>query len=153
GYFDYDAQALFAAYATGVTPAMASNKVGGGSQYLCGHQDKDGNPLDGSKNYTLHIPGNIPAQNFWSMVVYDSASRSMIQVTNPMPGISSYTDPVINEDGSVDLYFGPEAPGGKEKNWIQTLPNKGWTGIFRLYGPLESFFDQTWKLNDIEEFK
>ncbi|EAW35231.1 DUF1254 domain-containing protein [Lyngbya sp. PCC 8106] len=153
GYFNYDAQALFAAYATAVTPAMASKTVGGGSQYLCSHQDKDGNPLNGDKNYQLHIPAGIPAKNFWSLIVYDSASRSMIQVAKPMPTISSYTDPVINEDGSVDLYFGPEAPAGKEKNWIETLPNKGWTGVFRLYGPLESFFDQTWKLNDIEEVK
>jgi len=54
---------------------------------------------------------------------------------------------------SVDLYFGPTAPVGKENNGVETLPGKGWTGIFRLYGPLEPFFDQTWKLNDVELVK
>jgi hypothetical protein len=67
-----------------------------------------------------------------------------------MPAISSSTDPEINADGSVDIYFGPKAPTGKKKNWIETTPGKGWTGIFRLYGPLEAFYKQTWKLNDIE---
>jgi hypothetical protein len=57
---------------------------------------------------------------------------------------------VSNKDGTIDIYFGPEAPVGKEKNWVKTDPAKGWTGIFRLYGPLEPFFDQSWKLNDLE---
>ena len=153
GYFDFDAQAFFAAYATGVTPAMASKMVGLGSQYLCGHQDKAGNPLDGGKTYRLTVPKDIPAKDFWSMLVYDSASRSMIQTSQPMPSISTYTNPEVNADGSIDLYFGPKAPAGKEKNWIETIPGKGWTGIFRLYGPLEPFFEQTWRLNDIELVK
>jgi hypothetical protein len=96
------------------------------------------------------VPGGIPAKDFWSMVFYDSASRSMIQTSRPMPAISSYTDPEINADGSVNIYFGPKAPTGKEKNWIETTPGKGWTGIFRLYGPLEAFYKQTWKLSNIE---
>ena len=150
GYFNYDAQAFFAAYATGVTPAMATKTVGAGSTYLCGHLDSDGNPLDGAKNYKLHVPGPIPAKNFWSVVVYDSASRSMLQVGKPMPAISSYTDPEINDDGSVDIYFGPKAPEGKERNWIQTDPDTGWSPIFRLYGPLQPFFEKSWKLNDVE---
>jgi len=87
------------------------------------------------------------------MVVYDSAPRSMIQAGRPMPAVSSYTGPAINADGSVDLYFGPQAPAGKEKNWIETIPGRGWTAISRLYGPLEPFFDQSWKLNDVELVK
>jgi hypothetical protein len=50
----------------------------------------------------------------------------------------------------VDLYFGPKAPVGKENNWIETIPGKGWFTAFRLYGPLQPWFDQTWKLNNIE---
>lgn len=150
GYIDYDIQAFFAAYATGVTPAMATKIVGEGSTYLCGHQDAEGNPLDGGNNYILHVDGPIPAKAFWSFVVYDSASRSMLVNSQKYPAVSSYTDPIMNADGSVDLYFGPKAPSGKENNWVETLPGKGWSGIFRLYGPLEPFFDQSWKLNDIE---
>jgi hypothetical protein len=149
GYIDFDAQSFFAAYATGVTPAMATKKVGFGSQYLCGHKDKNGNNFDGAKTYKLNVPKDIPAQKFWSVVLYSSDSRSMIEAGQPMPSVGTYSGVETNADGSVDLYFGPEAPKGKEKNWIETVPGKGWTIIFRLYGPLQPFFDQTWKLNDV----
>jgi hypothetical protein len=56
-------------------------------------------------------------------------------------------------DGSVDIYFGPKAPAGKEKNWIQTVPGKGWFTGLRLYGPLEPWFDQTWRPGEIELVK
>jgi hypothetical protein len=150
GYLNFDAQAFFAAYATGVTPAMVAKNIGTGSQYLCTHVDKDGNPLDGEKNYELTVPKDVPAKDFWSAIVYDAKSRSMLQTSQPMPSISSYTNPEVNADGSVDIYFGPKAPAGKEKNWIETVPDKGWTMIFRIYGPLEPFYKQTWKLNDIK---
>lgn len=150
GYLDYDAQAFFAAYATGVTPAMASKMVGVGSQYLCTHTDGNGQPLDGARTYKLRVPAGVPAKDFWSVVVYDSASRSMMLTSQEFPALSSYSDLATNEDGSVDLYFGPKAPEGKEANWIETDPAKGWTAIFRVYGPLEPFFEQSWKLNDIE---
>jgi hypothetical protein len=60
---------------------------------------------------------------------------------------------VINPDSSVDVYFGPTPPAGKEANWIQTVPGKGWNCIFRFYGPLEPFFDRTWRLGEIELVK
>jgi len=150
GYLDYDAQAFFAAYATGVTPAMASKNVGVGSQYLCTHTDGEGIPLDGAKTYKLTVPADVPAKDFWSVVVYDSANRSMMATSQKFPALSSYDDLAQNEDGTVDLFFGPSAPEGKESNWVETDPEKGWTAIVRLYGPLEPFFDQTWKMNDFE---
>ena len=61
------------------------------------------------------------------------------------------TDGVVqNEDGSFDIYFGPVAPEGKQSNWVQTIPGKGWNTIMRLYGPLEPWFDQTWRPGEIE---
>ena len=60
-------------------------------------------------------------------------------------------DLLTNEDGSVDLYFGPEAPEGKEQNWIPTVPNQGFFAYIRLYAPLEPYFDRTWALPDIEK--
>jgi hypothetical protein len=62
-----------------------------------------------------------------------------------------YTGPQANADGTVDVYFGPQMPAGQEKNWIRTVPGKGWFPIFRFYGPLPPLYDQTWKLPDIEE--
>ena len=150
GYLDYDAQAFFAAYATGVTPAMASKAVGVGSQYLCTHTDGEGIALDGAKTYKLTVPANVPAKDFWSFIVYDAGNRSMMATAQKFPAKSSYDAVVANEDGTIDLYIGPKAPDGQESNWIETDPGKGWTGIFRIYGPLEPFFDQSWKLNDLE---
>ena len=49
--------------------------------------------------------------------------------------------------------LGPKAPAGKEANWIQTVPGKGWFAILRLYGPLEPWFDKTWKPGDFELVK
>jgi len=85
GYLDYDAQAFFGAYATGITPAMASSAVGVGSQYLCTHTDGNGVPLDGAKTYKLTVPANVPAKDFWSVVVYDSATRSMMHTSQDYP--------------------------------------------------------------------
>ena len=57
---------------------------------------------------------------------------------------------VYNDDGSLDLYFGPQAPAGKEGNWIQTVPGKGWFSLLRLYSPTEAWFDGEWLPGEIE---
>jgi len=137
-------------YATGITPAMAIRNVGKGSQYAIAYLDKDGNALDGSKTYRIHLPPNVPAKDFWSFTLYDNQTRSMLQTDQRFPGLDNLGDVKANADGSFDIYFGPEAPAGMENNWIQTVPGKGWNTIFRLYGPLESFYDQTWKPGDPE---
>ncbi|MCU0274541.1 MAG: DUF1214 domain-containing protein, partial [Acidimicrobiales bacterium] len=66
------------------------------------------------------------------------------------PSLSSYDDLRWNDDGSVDLFFGPSAPEGYERNWVRTLPDQGWQILFRIYGPLEAYFDHSWKPDDFE---
>jgi hypothetical protein len=133
------------------TPAMAVKIVGKGSQYAINFLDKDGNPYDGAKNYQLHVPADVPAKDFWSVVVYDPQTRSELQTSQPFPSRNNKRDKlIVNADGSVDLSFGPTAPAGKEANWIATVPGKGWFGIFRLYGPLDPWFDKTWQPGEIE---
>ena len=149
-----DAAAFFYFYATGVTPAMEAKMVGKGSQYAVGIVDSKGNPLDGGKTYKLHVLPKAPAKDFWSAIVYDNQTRSMLQTDQAFPQVSSLDDGlVVNKDGSVDVYFGPQAPVGMAKNWIQTVPGKGWNMLFRLYGPLEAWFDKTWRLSEIELVK
>ncbi len=101
--------------------------------------------------YHLHLPPNIPAKDFWSVSVYDNQTRSMLQTDQQFPSVGSQRKGVVsNPDGSVDVYFGPEAPKGKESNWIQTIPGKGWNTILRLYGPLEPWYQKTWRPGEIK---
>ncbi len=154
GVRNLDGRVMFHYYATGITPAMATKMVGVGSQYAAVTTDSKGKPLDGSKTYKIHLPANIPAKNFWSIVVYDNQTRSMLQTDQQFPSIGSLKkDIVINSDTSVDVWFGPTAPKGHEANWVQTVPGKSWNAIFRLYAPLEPWFDKTWKPGDIELVK
>jgi hypothetical protein len=146
-----DAYESFFFYATGITPAMDTREVGIGSQYMCAFVDSKGDPLEGGKTYRLHLPKDIPVKDFWSVILYDSQTRSMLQTNQQWPAVSSQTKGLqVNLDGSVDVYFGPKAPAGKESNWVQTIPGKGWNTLLRLYGPLQPWFDKTWRPGEIE---
>ena len=138
--------------AAGNSPSMMAKNVGQGSQYLWTYRDADGAFLDGSKTYKLHVLPNIPAGNFWSVLVYDTISRSELQNGQPFPSVSSYTKPIVNPDGSIYILFGPNEPKAKS-NWIKTVAGKGFFPMFRFYGPGEPFFDKTWKLEDLVEVK
>jgi len=127
--------------------------VGVGSQYFASQTDADGDYLDGSKRYKLHLSKDVPAKNFWSLVVYDAKSRSMIINDQRRVQIDTFDKYKRNADGTVDLYMGPTPPMGYESNWIQTNPGTGFFIYFRLYGPEEEFFDGTWKLDDIVKTK
>ena len=151
GVLEVDRRAYVYYMALGNSPAMMAKNVGVGSYYLWAYKDAAGNFLDGAKNYKLRIPANVPAKDFWSVLVYDSLSRSELKNGQKFPSVSKYGDPKANADGSVDVYFGPKMPAGQEKNWIQTVPGKGWFPIFRFYGPLEPLYDKTWVLPDIEK--
>ncbi len=146
-----DARSMFFYMATVNTPAMVMKLVGKGSQYALNVTDKNGKYLDGSKTYRLNIPTDVPAKDFWSVVAYDPQTRSELQTGQPFPSRNSKRDKLaVNENGSVDLWFGPKAPAGKENNWIETVPGKGWFVLLRLYGPLEPWFDKTWQPGDFE---
>jgi hypothetical protein len=157
-YLYQDAQIYFNWMATGNTPAMVKKVVGKGSQYLIASSDADGDYLDGGQLYKLTIGANVPAKQFWSLIAYDIDSRSLlirddIPAGKDFPSISSYRKLKKNSDGSVDLYLGPKAPKGYESNFIRTVPGKGYFVIYRLYGALKPYFDQSWKLNDLIKVK
>ena len=149
-----DSRTYYFYYATIHTPAMIMKMVGAGSQYVMAFKGADGQMLDGGKTYKLHLPPNIPVKTFWSLVVYDNQTRSMLQTDQQFPSMGSQKKGIaINPDTSVDVYFGPAAPAGHEANWVQTVSGKGWNVILRLYGPLEPFFNKSWRPGELELVK
>jgi hypothetical protein len=147
-----DARTQFHYLATVITPAMAHAQVGAGSAYAYAVHDANGDLLNGAKTYRLHVDPDPPAKNFWAVDVYDTETRSLIQVPSTIwPALASNSGTLpANDDGSYDLYFGPKAPPGMETNWVQTISGESWFQLFRLYGPLQPWFDQIWKLNEFE---
>jgi len=151
GELSLDDRIMFHYAATGITPAMATPKVGTGSAYAATTKDAKGQYLDGGKTYKVTLPAPIPVNNFWSFMVYSGQHRSMLETDQKSAGLDSNSPSIRpNQDGSSTVWFGPEAPEGHEGNWIQTLPGKSYLAILRLYGPLEPWFDKTWKPGDFE---
>ena len=151
GVLNPDSRAAYFYCGWGITPAMARKMVGVGSQYAITEQDAQGHYLDGGRTYRLHLPPDIPAKDFWSVIIYDPQTRSMLQTDQQYPSINSQKeDLIVNTDGSVDIIFSPEPPSGNKANWLQTIPGKGWFVWIRLYGPLEPWFDKTWQPGEIE---
>ena len=146
-----NARTNFFYMATGITPAMCMNLTGIGSQYIFAMRDSEGTYFDGARNYHLTLPADVPESRFWSLLLYDRQTRSMLQTDQHLPRLGSQSGTVeTNPDGSIDIYFGPTAPEGKADNWLQTVPGKGWWTILRLYNPLQPFFDKTWRPGEIE---
>ena len=146
-----DSRTNFFYMATGTTPAMCMRLTGIGSQYIYAMRDSEGAFFDGARSYRVTLPADIPESRFWSVILYDRQTRSMLQTDQPHPSLGSQSGTVeANPDGSTDIYFGPTAPEGKASNWIQTVPGKGWWIILRLYNPLQPFFDKTWRPSEIE---
>ncbi|MGC4016478.1 MAG: DUF1254 domain-containing protein [Luteolibacter sp.] len=152
-YSQIDERTDYCFEAITIADGMIKKIVGAGSQYLSTAKDNTGAWLDGGKTYHLTIPAHPPVKEFWAVTVYDNLTRSMVKTDTNKAGLSSHDKLQMNADGSVDLWFGPEAPSGKESNWVKTLPGKGWFAYFRAYSPTESFFDKSWKLPDIEAAK
>jgi hypothetical protein len=154
GTMNLDARPLFYFNATGVTPAMATSHPGAGSDYALAYLDADKKAFDGSKTYKLHLPPNVPINNFWAITLYDTQTRSLLQTSQPFPTVGSQNKGMKkNADGSYDIYFAPKAPKGKEGNWLQTVPGKSWFTILRMYGPLEPWIHKTWRPSEIELVK
>jgi len=134
-----------------ISPAMVMNMVGKGSKYPFAYRDVSGDYPSGGRGYRLHLPAGVPAANLWSVTPYDADNASGLDNGRPFPSIGSLDELVENEDGSIDLYFGPEPPAGApEPNWLRTVPGKGWFTVLRPYNPTEAFFDQSWRPDDFE---
>ena len=124
---------------------------GTGSFYLMDIRNKTGEAFDGAKTYRLTVPANAPVRQYWSATVYDRATHALVRDQKTVSRSSQSPGLQKNADGSVDVYFGPQAPAGKEANWVPTSPWGRFEVLLRFYGPEKPLFDKTWVLPDIEE--
>jgi hypothetical protein len=156
GVLNLDGYIMYYWAATGVTPAMEEKMVGQGSQYAWAARDANGQPLDGGRNYRLHLPPNIPIKEFWSVIVYTDQTRSMIQTDQQFPSVSSQTQGLlVNTDGSVaqtgpwTSISGPSPRRARKRTGCRQFPATGGTpscastarsnpGSTRLGGPERS---------------
>ncbi len=126
--------------------------LGGGTFYLTGLRDKDGELFDGTSTYRLRVPKDTPAKDFWSAIVYSMKTKGFVEGADRVGLSSKNKDTMkLNEDGSVDIYFAPNAPKGLGSNWIPT--GEDFFLLFRLYGPDKALFDKSWTLSDVEKVK
>ncbi|MBR1162646.1 DUF1254 domain-containing protein [Bradyrhizobium elkanii] len=149
GYTDLNARIwMFTDYYS-ISPGMVSQTPGMGAKYMIAFTDGAGVPLSGGTSYRVKLPPNVPAANFWSVTLYEAANASGLANGQPFPSLGSRDKPVQNADGSTDLYLGPTAPQGQERNWLRTVPGNGYFVILRLYGPTEAAINKSWKPDDI----
>lgn len=147
-YYDYHARgALYYAIITGI------KTYGSATFYLDLAETPDGQWLDGNKNYKLVMPPKVPVRNFWAITTYDLETASYIRNMKKSSIDNTQKQLQKNKDGSVDIYFGPKAPKGKESNWLPTDPKRRFFLLARFYGPKPALFDGSFELNDIELVK
>jgi hypothetical protein len=146
--YPIDARGLAYSYAF-----FSAKHLGAGQYYLMTIKDKSGAPFNGSNTYRLNVPAKAPVRQYWSATVYDRATHAFIRGISRMGRSSQSPGIQKNADGSVDIYFGPQAPDRKQPNWIPTNAREGFEVLFRFYGPEKPLFDKTWKLQDIEQIK
>jgi hypothetical protein len=147
-YFDADSRAI--ALASFFCPPV---ELGLRLYYLGAFDDADGHPLNGDNTYRLRVPADVPVRQFWSVTVYNKETAALFRESTHVALGSVSPGVQRNEDGTTDIYFGPEAPPGHEPNWLETPAGSGWWPWIRFFGPDEALFDKTWKLPDIERLQ
>ena len=147
-HYGVDARGLLYTYGY-----ISIKRLGTAQFYLIAIRDKNGKALDGRKTYRLRVPPNAPVEQYWSVTAYDRQTHALIKGMARASRSSQIAEMQKNPDGSLEVYFGPKAPAGKEAHWVPTDPKRGFELMFRIYGPKKAFFDKAWVLPDVELVK
>jgi hypothetical protein len=133
---------------------MVNPEVGKGQVYMTTKRDSKGDLFRADRTYRLRVPKDVPVEQFWALTLYSENTRRpydnggadarCVDLGNKVKDLKR------NADGSVDLFIGAKAPAGFEKNFMKTVGEDGWFVYFRLYAPLQPFFDKTFSLPDFE---
>jgi hypothetical protein len=144
--YPIDARGLTYSYAY-----VGLKRLGVGQFYLISIKDKDGQSFDGGNTYRLTVPANPPVEQYWSVTAYDRQSHALIKNMPRASRSSQIPELQKNADGSVDIYFGPAAPAGKDANWVPTDPARKFELMFRAYAPTKALFEKSWTFSDVEK--
>ncbi len=153
GYSDPDAYPVDARGVTYTLGFTGIKRLGTAQFYLMANKDKDGRAFDGKASYRLQVPANAPVKQYWSVTVYDRETHALLRNMTKASVASISPGVVKNADGSVEVFFGPKPPKGKDANWVPTDPKRKFELLFRLYGPEKPLFDKSWKLPDVEKVR
>lgn len=149
-YLDFDQRARYFQYAYSSASAMVMRTIGNGSKYPFTLRDAEGEFLTGENTYKMHLPANPPAGLFWAVTAYNITDGTMPETDQLLPSTNGYYDIPKNDDGSIDIWFGPEKPQGvTDSAFIKTIPGRNFLAALRLYGSGTEFYDQTWKPDDL----
>ncbi|ABS65849.1 protein of unknown function DUF1214 [Xanthobacter versatilis] len=152
-----DQRATWFYEAVATSKGMVDPEVGSGQVYMTTKHDKDGNTVRGDRTYKLHVPANVPVEQFWSLTLYSEDTRTTYDNGGTEPRDASIDSRMkglnFNTDGSIDIIIGPEAPADKNANYLKSVPGEGWFVYFRLYAPKKEFFDKSFTLSDFEVAK
>jgi hypothetical protein len=151
---ELDERALWFYEAVTSSQGMVNPEPGKGQVYMTTKRDSEGRLFRADKTYRLHVPPNVPVGQFWSLTLYSEDTRRPYDnggTDQRSANLGSVTEGLrYNDDGSVDLFIGPSAPEGYEMNLMKTKGQDGWFIYYRLYAPLEPFFDKSFQMTDFE---
>ncbi|GAA1933227.1 DUF1254 domain-containing protein [Microbacterium aoyamense] len=148
GHTDVVAKAHMFVNHYSISTGMMTSVVGMGAKYGNAYKDRDGEFLMGDRTYRIELPPNPPANLFWSITIYDAETASGVDADGQeYPSLNGMNDVPLNDDGSITLFVGPNPPEGA-KNWLRSVPGRGWFSLYRFYGPTQEFFDRQYVVGD-----
>lgn len=156
-YDTFDARARYTYEACVTSPAMTVPFADKAQAYIAKFRDDDKKRLKGGNNYVIRIEKDPPAKLFWSIVVYDADTRTILDNREVTEGgkatVGSRTEGLrTNDDGTITMMVGPDAPpAGWEANYVRTMPGRGWFPYLRGFGAEPSFFNDEYKLPTVTE--
>jgi hypothetical protein len=100
------------------------------------HKDRDGARLTGARAYALRLDPPPPANEGWSLSVYDTATSHLVSGAD---GLRPDTD------GSVTIHLRRDRPADSAANWLPT-PEGEFHPVLRIYGPAEAYLRGDYEL-------
>jgi hypothetical protein len=125
------------------------------AMYISARSDSAGQPLSGTKAYTLRLPYNMPIGGFWSLTMYtQEPDGRLFFVGNALNrfAVGDRSKHLRAErDGSTDIFIQTSRPEGERVvNWLPA-PAGPFVLVFRGYLPKAEMLDGSFRLPPVTE--